>query len=235
MRSFIKRNLIRVLAPIIASEVNRKVVELGQDLDWELQVRARSESADFALSHLTNAKPFRDKTALLEWTLSQACLRPDDLVLEFGVWRGESLRKIARQVSNTVHGFDSFEGLPEQWRWHFEKGFFEVNELPEVPTNVRLWKGWFKDTLPDFLKEHSGSVGFVHIDCDLYSSTKDIFDLLGDRFRAGTVLLFDEYFNYTGWQEGEHKAFLEYIAKSGRSFDYIGFCSCNEQVAVMLK
>ena len=68
-------------------------------------------------------------------------------------------------------------------------------------------KGLFDDTLPSFAKTHTQPVSFLHVDCDLYSSTKAIFDILGDQIVEGTVIVFDEYFNYPGWQHHEFKAF----------------------------
>jgi hypothetical protein len=37
------------------------------------------------------------------------------LFLELGVFSGQSIWVIAQRTSNLVHGFDSFEGLPEDW------------------------------------------------------------------------------------------------------------------------
>ena len=54
-------------------------------------------------------------------------------------------------------------------------------------------------------------VAFIHVDCDLYSSTKTIFSLLSDRIVPGTIILFDEYFNYPNWQQHEYKALQEFV------------------------
>lgn len=106
--------------------------------------------------------------------------------------------------------------------------------LPQVNKNVRLVKGWFNETLPAFIKEHSEPCAFIHVDCDLYSSTKTIFDNLKNQICTGTVIAFDEYFNYPGWQEGEYKAFMEFIAWSGLEFEYIARTDA-AQVAVKIK
>ena len=59
--------------------------------------------------------------------------------------------------------------------------------LPKVKENVELHKGWFNESLPPFLEQHPGPVAFIHVDCDLYSSTKTLLDLLAPRIRPGTV------------------------------------------------
>ena len=53
----------------------------------------------------------------------------------------------------------------------------------------------------------------LHVDCDLYSATRTIFAELGDMLQAGNIVIFDEFINYAGWQEGEYKAFIEFVAK----------------------
>lgn len=134
-----------------------------------------------------------------------------------------------------IYGFDSFEGLPETWRNGFEETSFNLNgNLPQVNENVRLVKGWFNETLPAFVKEHPEPCAFIHVDCDLYSSTKTIFNELKNQIVPGTVIAFDEYFNYPGWQESEYKAFMEFIAWSGLNFEYIARTNY-EQVAVKIK
>ena len=77
-------------------------------------------------------------------------------------------------------------------------------------------------------------MGFIHIDCDLYSSTKTIFDLLKERIKPGCVLVFDEYFNHPSWEEDEYKAFMEFIAETGLKYEYIGYNRLHEQAAVRI-
>jgi hypothetical protein len=143
---------------------------------------------------------------------------------------------IAKQKSNqTVHGFDSFEGLPEDWSGNkMHAGYFNRRgKLPRVPSNVELHAGWFDASLPKFVEKHEGPASFLHIDCDLYSSTVTIFDQFGPRIVQGTVLVFDEYFNYPNWQHHEHKAFEEFKAKSGLTFRYVAYSV--QQIAVVAK
>lgn len=135
-----------------------------------------------------------------------------------------------------IYGFDSFEGLPETWHYGFLKEAFSLNgNLPQVNDNVRLIKGWFNETLPDFVKEHPEPCAFIHIDCDLYSSTKTVFDTLKNQIVSGTVIAFDDYFNYPNWQEdGEYKAFMEFVTENNLEFEYIARTN-HQQVAVKIK
>jgi hypothetical protein len=128
--------------------------------------------------------------------------------------------------SRTVYGFDSFEGLPETWArpdMTFRAGTFDVHGmLPVVRPNVVLVRGWFDATLPPFLAEHSGeSVALLHIDCDLYSSTKTVLEALAPRFRPGTVVVFDELINYPNYEAHEWRAWWEIVDRYGLPFEWL--------------
>lgn len=161
----------------------------------------------------------------------------DGLILEFGVAGGNSIRKIAtRAAPRPVNGFDSFEGLPEDWAGHLEQkgAFTQKSKLPEVPENVSLHVGWFDKTLPGFLEQHDEKAALIHIDCDLYGGTKYILDTLSDRLQRGTVIMFDEYFNYPSWRHHEYKAWQEYVTAHDVKYTYIAFTADDGCVAVRI-
>ncbi|MGQ0698183.1 MAG: class I SAM-dependent methyltransferase [Panacagrimonas sp.] len=188
--------------------------------DRALRLAALIDGAEYAAKHMRDARGTPDKREVLFTGLQNA--PADGLFMEFGVFNGDTINGIADRVKTTVHGFDSFEGLPEDWQGKFKKGAFHLEgQLPEVRQNVKLHVGWFDQSLPKFVAENPGPVSFVHVDCDLYSSTKTIFDFLGDRFVPGTVIVFDEYFNYPGWREHEYRAFQELIAARSLRYRYL--------------
>jgi len=148
---------------------------------------------------------------------------------EFGVWSGSSITRIAHCVPSNyqVFGFDSFEGLPEKWREGYDAGTFDTGgSLPPVPDNVTLIKGWFDQTLPQFCKTHGNcKVGLLHVDCDIYSSTKTVLEELtkADMLVDGTVVVFDELFNYAGYEDHEAKALYEWtLDNPSWSLEWIG-------------
>ena len=151
--------------------------------------------------------------------------KPNTLWLEFGNWSGSTINYISRFTNDTVYGFDSFEGLPETWRDGFEKGAFNRDgNLPTVNDNVVLIKGWFNETLLDFIKTQNKKVSFIHMDADLYSSTKYIFDVLKEYIDNDCVIVFDELVNYPGFdgETGELKAFYEFITENTVDYEWIG-------------
>ncbi len=157
------------------------------------------------------------------------------LVLEFGVFNGKSIRMIADMVDGPVHGFDSFEGIPEDWN-HEQAGSYSAQHvLPEVPANVSLHPGWFHDSIPEFIKEESGPIRFMNIDCDLYRSTKVVLSLLAAQVVAGTVIVFDEYIGNTSWQEDEHKALTEVATEFNWVYKMIDFSFVTKQLVVLVE
>jgi hypothetical protein len=189
-----------------------------------MSLRALEESADFIEAHMPEAIGFDTQKELLEFAVDSVAVAGH--FLEFGVFKGGTIRRIAKRRPNQqIDGFDSFEGLPEGWFGHnLPKGTFSTGgNLPSVPTNVALHKGWFDASLPKWLSNNPGSVAFVHNDSDLYSSAVTIFDLLGPRMQPGTIVLFDEFFNYPGWKQHQVKAWTEFAAKHGVTYAFIGY------------
>lgn len=217
---------------LVKEELREHEKEASRNVDFARARKSAEESAALVDREMRMARSYPDKFALLRASIAQCDPALRGLYCEFGVYKGETINLIASLVRGEVHGFDSFEGLPEDWRGEYEKGRFALPRLPDVRPNVRLHKGWFRDTLPEFKRLHPEPLSFAHLDADLYSSTKDVLDLLGDRIVAGTVLQFDEYMNYPGWQEGEYRAFQEFVRQRNVEFVYLGYS--NEQVAVKI-
>jgi hypothetical protein len=153
------------------------------------------------------------------------------LYLEFGVYQGASLRlwcDLLKNPASSLRGFDSFEGLPENWDAMRAAGTFSLDgNLPKFnDARVVLHQGWFQDTLPSVaLPECERLV--IHLDADLYSSTELVLRVLRERIVPGTILIFDEFCD----RFHELKAFDEYIQATGQKFSLLGATSNLEQVA----
>ena len=75
---------------------------------------------------------------------------------------------------------------------------------------VRLIRGWFDATLPAYVRAlHPERLTLVHLDCDLYSSTKTVLDAIPPIIGPGTVLVFDDLFGYKNWRHGQWRAWEE--------------------------
>jgi hypothetical protein len=159
----------------------------------------------------------------------------EGLWLEFGVCSGRTINLISECTNNTVYGFDSFYGLPEDWGNHQKKGTYSTyGNLPNVNSNIELVVGLFEDTLDSFLEIHKDTVAYLHLDADLYSSTKFVLDKLCDRIVEGTVISFDEIYNYPEYADHEIKAWVEFCNKSKISSEWISR-TIHEQATCIIK
>jgi predicted O-methyltransferase YrrM len=201
------------------------------DYDRLAAFAASMDSANFAVEHFQSAARYPEDQALLREAVSQA--RPDGLFLEFGVASGRTLWTIAEGHAGPVYGFDSFNGLPETWRPGYPVGVF-AQEPPQTLPNAELVIGLFDKTLPAFMERHPGVASFIHVDCDIYSSTVTILENLASRIVPGTVIVFDEFLNYPGWRQHEFKAWQEFTGKYGIKFRYIGCVPGHQQVCVII-
>lgn len=148
---------------------------------------------------------------------------PDGLFMEFGVATGSTIRRLAQAVPGIIYGFDSFDGLPEEWTGYggMPKGSFRCAEPQDLPDNVTIVKGLFQDTLPRFLLQHPKPASFVHVDCDLYSSTLFVLRSLSYRL-DGAIVAFDEISGPECYEKHEGAAFKEFLEESGYSAELIG-------------
>jgi tetratricopeptide (TPR) repeat protein len=208
-------------------EKTLRLIAQAPSVQPELESWAHLKTLNLQSSVLTGTN-----TKTIEVAMAHAKL--DGLVLEFGVYNGKSICNIASLVQTEVHGFDSFEGIPENWNDEPQGSYSANGDLPEVPANVTLHQGWFDQTIPEFKKTHPEPIRFMNIDCDLYSSTKTIFDLLGPQIVPGTVIVFDEYIGYKSWKEDEFKAFQEALVQYQWKYELLAFSFASKQVAIKI-
>jgi hypothetical protein len=228
----LRARLEELLTEVAHETARENARAVARDIDLAALRMAAEDAAAFLSSFAPLARSYGNKRDLLDAAIDAA--QPNDLCCEFGVFRGETINHIASRWKGKVHGFDSFAGLPEDWKANYRAGHFKVDALPPVLPNVVLHKGLFHETIPKFLRAWTEPLGFLHIDCDLYSSTQTIFEKLADRIVPGTVIQFDEFFNYPGWRSGEYRAFEEFRANCHVDVEYIGYVSSGEQLAIKI-
>lgn len=165
-------------------------------------------------------------------------------ILEFGVFTGGTLEILCQMFSGQfghkqIHGFDSFFGLPEEWAGLVKGTFGTEGQLPEGVCsllegypNLTVWQGWFADTLPLY-KQVTKPIGLIHIDCDIYRSTKEVLFGLNDLILPNTILVFDEWCyegNNTPETSHEQRAFFEWVHTFNRRCDLYEKLEPNRQV-----
>ena len=225
----------RCLPPMTVSECSRAVIAAVKRRRWlvssPLELAARSEA------RVAQRRPG---------------VSPDQqLWLEFGAWSGKSTRELSDEryvLGRTapLFSFDSFLGLPEDWRpaamagrdartafersW-LRKGSFDRAGMPPFTSTPRLnveWvTGWYNQTLPGFLRAHPENVSLVHVDCDLYSSSEYVLRHLEPRLAPSCILCFDELINYPEYAQHELRALAELLVRTQRGFEVLGSTAAN--------
>lgn len=223
------------------SAAQKQLLNMHTDvIDYDATaVRLASESsARYMIENMRTVPNFDTDYDLHDWvarTQLDPFLVAKGTLLEFGVATGRTLNHFARLLPNkTVYGFDGFAGLPEDWTSRMRKGFFARRSLPAVRKNCELWVGWFNETLPGFVKDvqQNQPIALLHIDSDLYSSAVTVLNELKKNIVPGTVIVFDEYINYPGWELDEFKAWQEFVKANKIKYEYIGRVSKHQKVAV---
>jgi hypothetical protein len=144
--------------------------------------------------------------------------------LEFGVAYGQSFRWFMQQQrhpDSRFHGFDTFDGLPEDWG-HYKKGMFSNNMQAPVIDDARgkFYTGLFQQTLPGFLQHDfdPSRKNIIMMDADLYSATLYVLTLLAPFLKKGDIIFFDEFVVPTH----EFKAYLDFIQSYYLNLELIG-------------
>lgn len=197
----------------------------------EMERRAMVSTADYVEKHLLNAQMFLSHQELLAYLVSRSM--DEGLVMEFGVYKANTINYISKLIEKKtpgrkVWGFDSFEGLPSDWAGYIitKETFNLQGRLPRVGSNVQLVKGYFSDSLDEWINSNTrgiDKISILHIDSDLYDSCNTILTKLNHLIVPGTFILFDEYFNYPNWQKHEFLAFKEFCQNYFKNYIYKGY------------
>ena len=140
--------------------------------------------------------------------------------LEFGVAYGDSLRSWCALNTNPqtrFFGFDSFQGLPEDWNESKPKGAFTTfGKTPEIgDPRVQFVVGWFQHSLPSFIESYEPKNRLVgHNDSDLYSSSLYCLTSMNHLMPPGTLIIFDEFYDVLH----EYRALSDYAAAYMRKY-----------------
>tara|TARA_B100001540_G_scaffold306677_1_gene319021 strand:+ start:948 stop:1604 length:657 start_codon:yes stop_codon:yes gene_type:complete len=154
-------------------------------------------------------------------------------ILEFGVFKGSSLIRfmtfrsiLENNYSRKIYGFDTFNKFPSQKRRDdkkLRKNFTKdagnpitkkkLNEilLEKKFENFELIEGDVLKTLDKFLKKNPNlKISLLHLDMDVYNSTKFVINKLKDKIVKKGIILVDDY----GTVEGATKVIDNFLVKN---------------------
>lgn len=196
---------------------------------------------EFVEKYLSEAISFSSDAETLLFAAQS--VESEGIFMELGVWKGRTINFIAAlHPTKTIYGFDSFQGLPEDWErgdMVIPKHTFRIedpNYEPLVLKNVEVIKGRFQETLSAFVAKlpKGEKIAFLHVDSDLYSSAATAFSCLEDRLLPGCIIIFDEFYNYPGAERHEQKALQEFLQRTSLQVKYLAYNHYHEQVVVKI-
>jgi hypothetical protein len=210
---------------------------LSESVPMLMRREAVVDSFNYAKENMNGAYSFLDRFEGLTLSIKEARKRFPlrKLVLEFGVYKGGMINYQAKKFADlNFVGFDSFEGLQEQWSGMAPEKTFDIGgKLPRVRRNVELVKGWFAESGSRWKAENPAAdiPLLVHVDCDTYAATRDVLEFCSDYVEHGLVLHFDDYFGFLDWRIGGFKALREMSEKRGWRLTYLSYGT--KEVAIL--
>jgi hypothetical protein len=190
---------------------------------WALNAAANYVEAARRLQSLGIAipAPVSTRFEVFEPAVADFATAREPLYLEFGVWEGETflwwMAKVANPGAKFV-GFDSFEGLPEDWNERYDQTAFDVAGQPPRTDDPRasFVKGWFDETLKDYEAPAHDRL-LVNVDSDLYSSAVTVLNWAKPLLKVGDFVYFDEFYD----RAHEGRAFEEFVKETGYRFEVL--------------
>lgn len=194
-------------------KIGRPFTGLLSKLFWFIRLADWvSANKDIPFNDFPTRPEYAKRYQLYEYLLKEHLGARAIVYLELGVADGETFGwwiERLRHPDSRFYGFDTFEGLPEDWGTHKKGSFSNQGKIP-VFNDERyfLYKGLFQETLPPFLADLTDNhPKLILLDADLYSSTLFALTALAPRLRTGDILLFDEFFS----PQHEFRAFHDFL------------------------
>lgn len=212
-----------------SSDLEKKIKDNLVDETFNNFKEAFSRSALFTTRKAT--REFAIKTSLLNDQ------NKDYYYLEFGVFKGGSANFFSKYV-NKLYVFDNFQGYKEDRANTHDvldsrESFNLNNKIPKLNPNVEPIIGWVEDTLVNFLETHKPKINFVHLDINVYSSSKFVLEKIKPYLVKNSIIIFDQLYNYVGWQHGEYRSLKEVFKDS--EFDYRAFQITSRKCVIQIK
>ena len=201
---FIKLRLHYIFQPFSGAFLN--LVYLTRFSKWA------ADNKNVAYNDFLSKWDYSKRDGMYEWVINQEALRKPINYIEFGVASGHSFKWWLKQNTDSesrFFGFDTFDGLPEDWG-PFKKGSFSnENQIPVVNDDrATFYKGLFQQTLPNFIKQFDNSRrNVIMLDADLFSATLYALSSLAPYLKKDDIIFFDEFVVPTH----EFKAYQDFI------------------------
>lgn len=199
---------------------------------------AVQRSAEYIQRYLPETLLFPSREHL--WKYAVTLLSENTRVIELGVYKGYSINRIAAYSIGKgidVWGFDTFEGLTENWfgtRFH-GGAYSNSGVVPKTHKNVVIQQGCISETLPLFLKSNDRSISLIHMDLDTSETTSRALEELSEVITRSAYIIFDQYHGYPAYEVGEQAAWKKYAENNNVSWRYLAFSNQQALIHVSAK
>jgi len=169
------------------------------------------------------------------WALFDSMInksKKDRPFYEFGVWRGQAFKYLINTFKKG-YGFDTFEGLPEDWHENKQGTYSAEGIIPNIDGGTFI-AGKFEDSLPTFFAKSRPVASIINFDADLYSSTLCALNYSKPVIDKHTILIFDEFIINENWEQDEYKALNEFCCKNNLTYEVLAISYFTKQVALKL-
>jgi hypothetical protein len=229
--------LVRIILNEIASNQIDASSALGaifKDINVAGQLVAATEAAAWLHQYADKVPGFARRPELLESIIPR--IPADGDLAEFGVFKGAVTRFMRpRFPSRIYHAFDSFHGVPEAMSLSVHQNAFDLGgNIPDLPPGTTVHAGWFEDTIPRWREHFDAPIAWAYIDCDLYESVCAVLEGLTDRIRPGTILSYDDWYNFPNWQQHSLKATREWTDRTGIKLTPIAYTTREHSVTFVV-
>jgi hypothetical protein len=219
------RALKEIMTKLISHEIDISpaLLVVFKDLTISGQIAASSSSVRWLHRHADDATLYELRTGVIDHALQNLAVGGD--ILEFGVFQGAVTRYIFPRAANRqYHAFDSFRGVPKAMSLTVARHSFSLDGLvPDLPGGVIVHDGWFSDTLPVYRRNYMAPVALAYIDCDLYESVETVLAKIQDRLVPGSILIFDDWYNFPNWERHSYRALKEAESRTKWQFVPMAF------------
>jgi O-methyltransferase len=224
----------------VAKLIKKIVLQILPDSHGLRYLSYRPKLVTWCKKHSGPYPIFDERTEMYDFINKEILSSCAILYLEFGVFKGESIKYFANINSNSDSifiGFDTFTGLPNDWltftRTVKSNTFDTGGEIPQLEDpRINFYKGLFQDTLPIFLNEYkSGKQLVIHNDSDLYSATLFMLTYANKIITPGTIIIFDEFYSVLD----EFRALEDYCESYMRSYEVVAATRDHKRITIKMK
>ncbi len=191
------------------------------------------------LYFINNLKIPNLKKDPLRYCLQNNLINKNGLWLEFGVSSGGTIDLISNYNENNIYGFDLFDSVDKIGNWKdlynecqvgIPKNVNELNKnnygrtgvIKKINKNVKFVKGYFEETVNEFLSTKKSKITFIHIDCTFYESTKTVLTECLP-YIDDAIIIFNSLINTKNYFNNELLAFYNFIHNNNKfTYEFIG-------------